>query len=790
MKFITLFEDLTIHDVPLVGGKNASLGEMIHHLSKYNIPIPKGFAITAEAYQKHLVNNNLMDDLKQQISTIDKNNLETLRSAGTAIRSLIESAPLSEELIEEIRQAYADLEQEYGPECSVAVRSSATAEALPSASFAGQQETYLNIQGIESLLERVPHAFASLYTDRAISYRIDQGFNHLDVSLSVGVQVMINAAESCSGVLFTLDTESGFPDVIFINAAYGLGEPIVQGSVNPDEFYIHKPTRQKGHKALLKKQCGSKKIKMIYDDNGGTCTIDVPEIDRQRYALTDEECLQLADYALVIEKHYSDHNNKWTPMDIEWAKESTTGILYIVQARPETIHAHKKKNEIIQHQLDKTSQEQRTMLVQGQSVGTSVAHGIARVVESIDQMNSINEGDILVTDMTNPDWEPIMKKAAGIVTNRGGRTCHAAIVSRELGIPAIIGTEQGTEKIPDNKSITLDCSSGSIGTVYEGELQFVEHKITIASSHNKPYQLMLNAGQPDEAFRLAQLPHDGVGLARLEFIINASIKVHPMALIDPDKVQDKETRATIDSLTAGHNSPADYFIDILAQQAGTIAAAFYPKPVIIRLSDFKSNEYRRLLGGEFFEPEEENPMLGLRGASRYTHPSYAPAFELECKAMKKIREEIGLVNTRIMLPFVRTVHEAQSVIEVMAQHGLKRGEQGLELYMMCELPSNVLLLKQFSPLFDGFSIGSNDLTQTILGVDRDSELVAPLFDERNEAVMMMLEQAIKQAQQEGKPIGICGQAPSDYPELMKQLIAWGVTSISLSPDAFIQQLSS
>lgn len=789
MKFITLFEDLSTQDIAAVGGKNASLGEMIQNLSAQGIPVPRGFVITANAYKDHLIHNNLTESLKQQIATIDKNRLETLHKAAACIRGLIASAPLHETLIAEVRQAYQNLEQEYGVLCPVAVRSSATAEDLPNASFAGQQETYLNVRGIDSLLERIPHSFASLFTDRAISYRIDQGFNQLDVALSIGVQHMIDASEGSAGIMFTLDTESGFPDVVLITASYGLGEPIVQGSVNPDEFYVHKPTLKQGFAPLLKKQRGSKMIKMAYNSagEGGTCILDVPRQLRETYALTNEECLTLARFAVIIEDHYSAKAGKWTPMDIEWVKDGQ-GQLFIVQARPETIHSNSKEVAVIQYQLDRHEKEHASLLIQGRSVGTAIVSGIARVVKSVTDIGLIKAGDILVTEMTNPDWEPIMKKAAGIVTNSGGRTCHAAIVSRELGIPAIIGTERGTEVITDGTIITLDCSSGDEGTVYQGSLSFSTTTIAINNGlHNRPYKTMLNIGHPDEAFRLAQLPSDGVGLARIEFIINAAIKIHPMALVSPENVTDPAVVATISSLTAGYKNRTEYFIDILAEQAGTIAAAFYPRPVIIRLSDFKTNEYRQLIAGEIFESEEENPMLGLRGASRYSHPRYAGAFALECAAIKKIRETMGLTNVIVMLPFVRTVDEAKKVIDILKRNGLKGGVNGLELYMMCEVPSNVILIEKFAELFDGFSIGSNDLTQLVLGVDRDSAELASLFDERNEAVLFMIEQAVTRARKAGKAIGICGQAPSDYPELKEKLMEWGITSISLAPDAYLQQ---
>ncbi|MBM3887288.1 phosphoenolpyruvate synthase, partial [Candidatus Dependentiae bacterium] len=690
-------------------------------------------------------------------------------------------------LEEEMRAAYKKLESRYGNHCGVAVRSSATAEDLPEASFAGQQESYLNIKGEAELLRVATHGFASLFTDRAISYRIDHGYNHMDVALSLGVQKMVRSDKGCAGVIFTLDTESGFKDSIFITGAYGLGEMVVQGKVNPDEFYVHKPTLAQGFKPLLKKRMGTKEIKLIYSDSAikPTQVVKVDTAARNTWILSNEEIIELATQALTIENYYSTRHGSWMPMDIEWAKDGIDGKLYIVQARPETVHANNKHQTFIEEfRLNKTNNP--TILCQGKSIGHRISHGKAVIIESASFMSLVQPGDIIVTDMTDPDWEPIMKKAGGIITNRGGRTCHAAIISRELGIPAIVGTLNATTKIKHGSTITLDCSTGEIGYVYQGAVSFTKEKIEITNLKKPTVDILMNVGNPDEAFNLAKLPNDGVGLARLEFIINNSIQAHPLALLHPERITDRTTIDKINTLTHGYADKKEYFIDKLAQEAGTIAAAFYPKPVIIRMSDFKSNEYRALLGGVDFEPEEENPMIGFRGASRYHHPAYAEAFALECAAMKKIRDAMGLTNIILMLPFVRTINEAKQVIATMEKNGLSRGVNHLELYMMCEIPSNVLLIEKFAPLFDGFSIGSNDLTQMTLAVDRDSALVAPLFDERNEAVKIMLQLAIEGACKAGKKIGICGQAPSDYPEIAEFLVKTGIHSLSLNPDTVVK----
>lgn len=791
MKFIKPFESVGINDIALVGGKNASLGEMIQNLGSKGVVVPSGFVITADAYHHHLSTNNLNEKIEKLLNQINKKDLSTLSARGQEIRTLIANAPLPEDLVAEIKAAYIAMQERYGQGCDVAVRSSATAEDLPEASFAGQQETYLNIHDEAELLHASSKCFASLFTDRAISYRIDHGFDHISIALSIGVQKMIRADKACSGVIFTLDTESGFKDVIFITAAYGLGENIVQGTVNPDEFYVHKPTLKAGFKPLLKKRLGSKSFRLIYAPNGGAATknIEVPLSERRRFALTDNEALELARYALVIEEYYSDKKGHWSPMDIEWAKDGFDGKLYIVQARPETIHSQKQHETVLEEYLiDKNSASKAKVAISGKSVGRKIVTGVARVIESAKMMSTVMPGDILVTDMTDPDWEPIMKIASGIITNRGGRTCHAAIISRELGIAAIVGTTNATEKIKNGQTVTLDCSSGDIGVVYEGKVPFQVKKIAVSDLKKPPVQIMMNLGNPDEAFTLAKLPCDGIGLARLEFIINSSIQIHPMALIHPEKVIGHDIAKTIENITIEYNDKKQFFIDKLAQEAGTIAAAFYPRPVIIRMSDFKSNEYRQLIAGSFFEPEEENPMIGFRGASRYHHERYQEAFALECAAMKKIRNQMGLTNVILMIPFVRTVQEGKAVIATMQSYGLKQGENGLQIYMMCEIPSNVILIDKFSQIFDGFSIGSNDLTQMTLAVDRDSALVSDIFDERNEAVVEMLRLAITGAKRNNKKIGICGQAPSDYPELAQILMEYGINSMSLNPDAVLKEI--
>lgn len=791
MKFVIPFESINLKDIGSVGGKNASLGEMIQNLSHQGIKIPSGFAITAQSYFHHLEKNNLIQPIKNLLAKLDRKNLEQFANVAHEIRALVRNAPLPGEIAQEIIEGYKKMEAVYGSDCDVAVRSSATAEDLPEASFAGQQETYLNIRGQSALLQSCLSCFASLFTDRAISYRIDHNFDHMSVGLSVGIQKMVRADKACSGVIFTLDTETGYKDVVFITASYGLGENIVQGTVNPDEFYVHKPTLAKGFKPLLKKRLGSKMVQLVYEKNKDAVVknVEVPAYKRHVFSLSDDEVLSLAKQALIIEEYYSTRKGSWCPMDIEWGKDGNDGELYILQARPETVHSQKQHMSFFEeYDLAKKDTAGHAILATGKSVGRKIVTGRARLVESARMMKIVQPGDILVTDMTDPDWEPIMKIAAGIITNRGGRTCHAAIVSRELGISAIVGTTNATTKIVDGQEVTMDCSNGEVGVVYDGIIPFQVKKVETQALKKPPVDIMINLGNPDEAFSLSRLPVCGVGLARLEFIINNSIQIHPMALVHPERVLSIEEKQAMDFLTFDYDDKKQFFVDKLSQEAGTIAAAFYPKPVIIRMSDFKSNEYRKLIAGSFFEPQEENPMIGFRGASRYFHEHYQEAFALECHAMKKIRDEMGLTNVILMIPFVRTTIEAKKVIETMKAHGLVQGQNGLQIYMMCEVPSNVILIDEFSAIFDGFSIGSNDLTQMTLAVDRDSALVSSTFDERNEAVKKMISMAITGAIKNKKKIGICGQAPSDYPEFAEFLIKAGINSLSLNADAVLKEI--
>ncbi|MFC1894402.1 phosphoenolpyruvate synthase [Candidatus Dependentiae bacterium] len=789
LKFIKKFENISIKDIHLVGGKNASLGEMIQQLSSKGVLLPGGFAITADAYRYHLKENKIENEIQKLVSQIDKKNLKKLAQIGKKIRTLIEKSPLPKNLQIQIIKSYKELETKYGKNFSVAVRSSATAEDLPEASFAGQQETYLNITGEKHLLIACQKCFASLFTNRAISYRIDHGFNHMDIALSIGVQKMVRSDKATAGVAFTLDTESGLPNIIFINSAYGLGENVVKGTVSPDEFYVHKATLEKGFKPILKKRLGQKRKKMIYAKSTKNPTKDVivPIKDRKVFSLTDNEILDIAKQCLIIENHYSNLKKYWVPMDIEWAKDGNDNKIYIVQARPETVHSQKKEKSIIEEYIIQKKSTKK-ILATGKSVGKKIAHGSAKIIDSVKDIDKIGKGDILVTDMTDPDWEPIMKIASGIVTNKGGRTCHAAIISRELGIPAIVGTTNSTKKIKNNQNITIDCASSEIGTVYDGKIPFKILKLKISKLPKLKTKIMMNVGNPDQAFNFAMLPNDGVGLARLEFIINDSIKIHPMALVEFNKLSDSKIKNKIKELTFGYKDKKEFFVTKLAQEVGTIVAAFYPKPVIVRFSDFKSNEYRKLIGGDIFEPIEENPMLGFRGASRYYNSKYSPAFKLECLAMKKIRYEMGLTNAKLMIPFVRTINEAKLVIKEMKKHGIKQSKNDFEIYMMAEIPANILLIDDFSKIFDGFSIGSNDLTQTTLAVDRDSNLVAYLFDERNAAVKKILKMAINGAKRNKKKIGICGQAPSDYPEIAQFLVKCGIDSISLTPDTILKEI--
>ena len=783
-RYIRWFEEIKIEDVPEVGGKNASIGEMYRELKNTGIKVPNGFAITADAYWYMLQAAGVVNDLKNIMKGLDTSNVEDLSIRGRKARDIILEAGIPDDLWIEIKAAYDKLCKEYGSDTDVAVRSSATAEDLPFASFAGQQETYLNVHGYPALKIACIRCFASLFTDRAISYRVTNNFDHFKVGLSIGVMKMVRSDLASSGVIFTLDTESGFNDVVFITGAYGLGENIVQGAVNPDEFYVFKPTLKAGYKPIIQKKLGSKDIKMIYgvgDSKIQTRNVDVPESDRRRYCINNEEILTLAKYAVTIEDYYSNKSGKPIPMDIEWAKDGMTGEIFIVQARPETVQAHRSRDILETYYLDQRS----TVLAEGRSVGGKIAAGKARVITEVSQLPSFRPGEILVADTTTPDWEPVMKTAAAIVTNKGGRTCHAAIVSRELGIPAVVGTENATDKLSTSTEATVSCAEGDVGRVYEGILPFHVETIDLKGLKRPKTEIMMNLGNPEEAFSLSMIPNDGIGLARLEFIITSYIKVHPMALVHPEKVKDETTLSNIRQLIRGYGSMTDYFVEKLSQGVGTIAAAFYPKPVIVRMSDFKSNEYASLLGGKYFEIEESNPMLGFRGASRYYDDRYREGFALECQAMKRVRDEMGLKNLILMIPFCRRVEEAKKVIAEMEMNGLKRGENDLQIYVMCEIPNNVLLVDEFSKYFDGFSIGSNDLTQLTLGVDRDSEILASSFDERDPGVMKIVSMAIEGAKRNGKHSGLCGQAPSDYPEFAEFLVREGIDSISLNPDSIM-----
>lgn len=784
-RYVRWFEELTIDDIPIVGGKNASLGDMYRELTPKGIDIPNGFAVTAEGYRYVLSSAGITDKLKEALSGLDTSNVEDLSRRGKKCRELVLNAGIPDDMWEEIKQAYDELCKEYGEETDVAVRSSATAEDLPTASFAGQQETYLNISGYTALREACSKCLASLFTDRAISYRTHRGFDHSEVALSIAVQKMVRADKAASGVIFTLDTETGFRDVVFVTGAYGLGENIVQGTVNPDEFYVFKPTLKKGFKSLIRKKLGQKHIRMVYGTGTSkalTKNVKVPLPERKRYCITDEDVLTLAEYSVAIEEHYTAKKGSYQPMDIEWAKDGDSGKLFILQARPETVQSQKDMEYLETYHLKGSGEK----LVTGRSVGEKIGTGKARVIEDVKRLRDFKPGEVLIADNTSPDWEPVMKTAAAIVTNSGGRTCHAAIVSRELGIPAIVGTDDATEKISDGMEVTVDCSSGDEGVVYKGKLEFNVDRISLKDIKKTKTEIMINLGNPDIAFSTSMIPNSGVGLARMEFIVSSFIKIHPMALVRYDKVEDADVRKEIDDLTYGYVKREEYFIEKLSEGVGTIAAAFYPKPVIVRLSDFKTNEYESLIGGKYFEPHEENPMMGFRGASRYYDDRYREGFSLECRAMKRVREHMGLTNLVIMVPFVRRVGEAKQVLEEMEKNGLKRGENGLKIFMMCEIPNNVILIDEFSGLFDGISIGSNDLTQFTLGVDRDSDLVAHDFDERDPGVMKFISDAIKGAKRNGIHSGICGQAPSDYPEVAEFLVREGIDSISLNPDTVIK----
>ncbi|MCD6108381.1 MAG: phosphoenolpyruvate synthase [Thermoplasmata archaeon] len=783
--FVKWFEELGMNDVPLVGGKNASLGEMIRNLGKKGVKVPSGFAVTAYAYKYTIEKAGVDKKIKEILSNLDVHAVENLAEKGEKIRNLIRNTPLPKELEEEIRKYYREMEERYGKNVDVAVRSSATAEDLPDASFAGQQETFLNVRGEEKLLEKVRECFASLFTNRAISYREDKGFDHFSVYLSVGVQKMVRSDLASSGVMFSIDTESGFKDVVYITGAYGLGENVVQGKVNPDQFYVFKPTLKKGFRPIIEKKLGTKEWRLVYTEGGGTVQKKVLPEERKKFVIDDDEVLKLAEWACIIEEHY----NK--PMDIEWAKDGITGELFIVQARPETVHSQRDMSAIQTYVLE----EKGKILIEGEAVGSKIGQGKANVIESAEEIHKFKKGEVLVTDMTDPDWEPIMKIASAIVTNHGGRTCHAAIISRELGIPCIIGTGNATEVIKTGQEITVDCSEG-VGRIYQGLLKYRVDSLKMDELPRPKTKIMMNVGVPEKAFQQGQIPNDGVGLAREEFIINSHIGIHPLALIEYNRLKElakKDKRIAdvvkeIDRRSEGYTDKTQFFIDVLARGIAKIAAAFYPNDVIVRLSDFKTNEYANLLGGFLYEPEEHNPMIGWRGASRYYDKKFKPAFGLECKAIKKVRDEMGLTNVKVMIPFCRTPEEGKNVIKIMEEYGLKQGENGLEVYVMCEIPSNVVLADQFADVFDGFSIGSNDLTQLTLGLDRDSELVAHIFDERNEAVKRLIRQVIDVAHKH-KPrrkVGICGQAPSDFPEFAEFLVECGIDSMSLNPDAVVK----
>jgi pyruvate, water dikinase len=784
--FVLPLEKVRIADISVVGGKNASLGEMIQQLKPKGVKVPTGFATTAYAYRYFIEAAGLEAQLRQIFASLDVEDMNNLRLRGKQARSLMLKTPFPQELEQAIAQAYEHLCQQYGTDTDVAVRSSATAEDLPDASFAGQQETYLNVHGLQAVLEACHKCFASIFTDRAISYRQIKGFDHFNIALSVGVQKMVRSDLAASGVMFSIDPETGFKDAVLISAAYGLGENVVQGAVNPDEYLVFKPTLIQGYQPILDKRLGTKEIKMVYDLGGSKLTKNIPVAasDRTSFALQDNEILQLAHWAYLIEEHYSKVRGVYTPMDIEWAKDGITNELFIVQARPETVQSQKEKNILHSYHL----QEKGEVLIVGRSVGEMIGQGKARVILDVHQINEFQPGEVLVTNRTDPDWEPIMKKASAIVTNAGGRTCHAAIIAREMGIPAIVGCGNATSILKRGQEITVSCAEGETGRVYQGLLPYEVQKVPIKTLPRTRTNIMMNVGNPEEAFGLAAIPNDGVGLARMEFIIANHIKAHPLALIHFHELEDELAKYKIAELTAQYEDKTQFFIDKLAQGIGTIAAAFYPKPVIVRLSDFKSNEYANLLGGKQFEPKEENPMIGWRGASRYYDERYREGFALECLAMKRVRDEMGLTNVILMVPFCRTPQEGRRVIAEMAKNGLVQGENGLQIYVMCELPSNVQLADEFSEVFDGFSIGSNDLTQLTLGLDRDSELVAHLFDERNEAVKRTIAKAIYTVKQHGRKIGICGQAPSDYPEFARFLVEQGIDSISLNPDSVLKTL--
>ena len=777
-EYVLWYQDLGMNDVNRVGGKNASLGEMISHLSGLGVQVPGGFATTAHAFNEFLEQSGLNARIYDILDRLDVDDVTALSQAGETIRQWVIDTPFPSALDSAIRESYQQLTGEHGDEVSFAVRSSATAEDMPDASFAGQQETFLNVRGIDAVMEAIKHVFASLFNDRAISYRVHQGYDHKGVALSAGIQRMVRSDIASSGVMFTIDTESGFDKVVFITSAYGLGEMVVQGAVNPDEFYVHKPTLAAGRPAILRRTLGSKMERMIYSGDqahGKQVKIEnVADAERLRFSITDAEVEALAKQAMIIEKHYG------RPMDIEWAKDGLDGNLYIVQARPETVRSNETGNTLERFSL----KEKSTVVAEGRAIGHKIGAGTARVLDSIKDMDMVKPGDVLVTDMTDPDWEPIMKRASAIVTNRGGRTCHAAIIARELGIPAVVGCGDATDRIKDGQAVTVSCAEGDTGFIYDGQLDFAVETSDVGTMPALPIKVMMNVGNPDRAFDFCRLPHAGIGLARVEFVINRMIGVHPKALLNLAD-QPQSLQAEIRQMMAGYDSPREFYISKLAEGIATLGAAFSPERVIVRMSDFKSNEYANLLGGEAFEPHEENPMIGFRGASRYISPEFRDCFAMECEAIKRVRNDMGLTNVEVMIPFVRTVEEGRQVIELLAEQGLKRGDNGLKVIMMCELPSNALLADQFLDHFDGFSIGSNDLTQLTLGLDRDSGIIAHLFDERNEAVKVLLEMAIKTAKKRGKYVGICGQGPSDHEDFAAWLVEQGIDSVSLNPDTVV-----
>lgn len=773
---ILWFNQLGMHDVDKVGGKNASLGEMIQNLSSSGISVPNGFATTADAFWEFLEQSGLKDKINTKLADLDVEDVKALTKAGAEIRQWVVDTPLPESLEESIRVAYQKMLEEAEGDITVAVRSSATAEDLPEASFAGQQETFLNVSGIDDVLHRIKEVFASLYNDRAISYRVHQGFEHSEVALSAGIQRMVRSDIGASGVMFSIDTESGFSDVVFITSSWGLGECVVQGSVNPDEFYVHKPTMAAGKPCVLRRHRGSKLIKMVYGTDKAVETIDVEKDQQLRFSIDDNDVQQLAEMAVKIEQHYG------RPMDIEWGKDGNDGKLYILQARPETVESRTDKNVLKRYQMDAAG---GNVLVTGRSIGQRIGAGKVRIVPDISHLDKVQDGDVLVTDMTDPDWEPVMKRASAIVTNRGGRTCHAAIIARELGVPAVVGCGDATDKLGDGAEVTVSCAEGDTGKIYDKIMDFKVNEIELEGLPELPFKIMMNVGNPERAFDFQRLPHRGIGLARLEFIINNTIGVHPKALFGYDMME-QELKDIIDERIAGYDSPIDFYVEKLTEGIATLAASFAPEPVIVRMSDFKSNEYANMIGGEIFEPDEENPMIGFRGASRYVSSSFRECFELECRALKKVRDDMGLDNVWVMIPFVRTLEEADQVVELLAENGLERGKNDLKIIMMCEVPSNAILAEEFLERFDGFSIGSNDLTQLTLGLDRDSGLIAHLFDERDPAVRKLLAQAIQAANKAGKYVGICGQGPSDHPDLAKWLMEQGITSVSLNPDTVVE----